>query len=102
MHPAKAERLRKEKSPERFCPHPNCLWRASSGLCPKHQAAAVEGPTPENTPQDAADYSSYNGDNGVRGTARLADEWPDDVVPDLSRFPSEDDDRSILRFGGYE
>jgi hypothetical protein len=59
MHPAKAARLNKEAHPERYCPTKDCLWRASSGQCPKHYACAIEGPTPENTPQDEADYSGY-------------------------------------------
>jgi hypothetical protein len=60
MHPAKAARLRKEARPELFCPERSCLWKASSGICPKHHACAVEGTTPENTPQDATDWSEYN------------------------------------------
>jgi hypothetical protein len=71
MNPAAEERRRTEAQPERFCPHPKCLWRASSGQCPKHQACAVEGPTPDNTPQDAADYSGYAGDKGLRRPTNL-------------------------------
>lgn len=44
MNPAKSERLRKEKNPSAFCPSPNCLWRASSGECPKHQRQVQELP----------------------------------------------------------
>lgn len=39
---AKQQRERKEKHPERFCPARNCMWRAESGPCPKHQKNATE------------------------------------------------------------
>jgi hypothetical protein len=73
---------------ERFCPIRGCSWTGTEGQCPTHYACAFrDGPTAENTPQDAADYSAYNGDKGVRPIARLAEEWDENVIPDLSRFP---------------
>lgn len=38
MHDSVAKRVRerKEKHPHLYCPHPRCLWRLSSGPCPKH------------------------------------------------------------------
>ena len=36
MSPAARERQRKERGPEKFCPDHRCLWRLSSGRCPKH------------------------------------------------------------------
>lgn len=47
MHPAMAARLNKEAHPERFCPDERCLWRLSSGPCPKHQGGPHTLPWPE-------------------------------------------------------
>lgn len=33
---AKAVRQQKERHPDQFCANPKCLWRVSSGRCPKH------------------------------------------------------------------
>ena len=43
---AKKVRLHKEEHPERYCPNSKCLWRLSSGNCPKHMRlteAELEG-----------------------------------------------------------
>jgi hypothetical protein len=26
----------KRKHPERYCPHPKCLWPTGGGYCPRH------------------------------------------------------------------
>ncbi len=49
MNPAKHAREDKEKHPEKYCTNPRCLWRKSSGECPKHSW----GPPPD--PKVAAD-----------------------------------------------
>ncbi len=36
---AKAVRLRKEVHPELYCTDARCLWKLSSGSCPKHPPA---------------------------------------------------------------
>jgi hypothetical protein len=38
---AKKVRLRKEAHPEEFCSAGGCLWRVSSGKCPKHPLAPI-------------------------------------------------------------
>jgi hypothetical protein len=38
---AKKVRLSKEAHPERFCSAKGCLWRVSSGKCPKHPYAPI-------------------------------------------------------------
>ncbi len=35
---AKSVRLRKESRPKLYCANARCLWRLSSGPCPKHTA----------------------------------------------------------------
>jgi len=43
-HGSVAAKVRQEKeaSPERFCSDPRCLWRLSSGPCPKHGKAPAQ------------------------------------------------------------
>lgn len=38
---AKAVREQKERHPQWYCPDPKCLWRLSSGRCPKHGEPAA-------------------------------------------------------------
>ena len=37
---ARSVRQHKEKRPELYCAYPKCLWRLSSGPCPKHRIVA--------------------------------------------------------------
>jgi hypothetical protein len=41
-HVAGQVRKNKEAHPERYCSNPKCLWRVSSGPCPKHTPKPVE------------------------------------------------------------
>lgn len=41
MNPAQHSRLQKEKQPDLFCANPKCLWRRTSGPCPKHETVRI-------------------------------------------------------------
>jgi hypothetical protein len=61
MNPGKASRLRKEQHPEAYCENPKCLWRKSSGECPKHPVKSWGEPPSPDKPEDkrAIFYGDY-------------------------------------------
>lgn len=64
----------KAKHPDKYCASPKCLWRLTSGPCPKHPVKERELSYDE-VSHGSGDYDAFNMPLESRKPEKGSDEW---------------------------